>query len=263
MRFNLSCWATMFYSISIHRNVLKHHFQRKKSVCLPSRGQCWSAKWFSFSSPFGNSWDEEKKKKGRNTLGGGGGEQRGGQRCKWIYSSDHRRRENKQLQLKHFLLRWAGEGLRLQKSQTLWTSARSLCVSVSGTRRAGATAKLLQILLSPRIRQKALRHSSSSLSGDLFVLISPGMRDPQRSVWWKPRVKKKSSVVFLAHDFDKFGLCKIKFLMSSFCSKRIDGNFPRRKDGSDYNISRAAKLQNRGMKRGGKSLSFLNYLYPA
>lgn len=73
------------------------------------------------------------------------GKERGGQRCKWIYSSNHRHREHKQFQLKHFLLRWEAEGWRLQRGQTLWTSAWLLCFAVWDTASA-ATDKLSRFL---------------------------------------------------------------------------------------------------------------------
>ena len=114
------------YIIYIYRQTL----ERKRILLnLPSRGQCWSVNCPSFSSLFGNSWDKKEGERG----GGEGGDQR----CKWIYSSDHRHRENKQFQLKHFLLRWEGEGWRLQRGQTLWTSARLLCFTVWDTASAG------------------------------------------------------------------------------------------------------------------------------
>lgn len=111
--------------------------------------QLWSANTSFATYPLGDSVDlwivlpsahcletPETRKRGREREGErGGGE--GGQRCKWIYSSDHRHRENKQFQLKHFLLRWEGEGWRLQRGQTLWTSARLLCFTVWDTASAG------------------------------------------------------------------------------------------------------------------------------
>lgn len=192
----------MFYSINIPRNVSKLHFQKKKeeTVHLPSRGQCWSVKWLSFSSLFGNSWDKERKRKGRNTLEGRKGEKEERVRDvseSTVQTTDAEKTNSFSWSISHSDEREKARGSRKAKH---FEHLHAYCVSVSGTQRAGATAKLSDssepFAQIPRIRQKALQRSSSSLSGDLFVLISPGMRDPQISV----RVGGGGPVVFLAHD---------------------------------------------------------------
>lgn len=97
---------------------------------------------------------------------GGGGGGRGDQRCKWIHSSDHRLRENKQFQPKHFLLRWAlGAPAR--------PSTLNICTLIV-PRRLGRSERghsrpfnsLLKRI--PRIHQKAQRRTSSSEPTCLF-----------------------------------------------------------------------------------------------
>lgn len=70
----------------------------------------------------------------------------GGQRCKWIYSSNHRHRENKQFQLKHFLLRWEGEEARGSSAAKHFEHLHAYCVSLSGTQQAWQRTRFLRVL---------------------------------------------------------------------------------------------------------------------
>ena len=166
----------------------------------------------------GKKWgekDRERRKMRRRR-------RRGGQRCKWIYSSDHRHRENKQSQLKHFLFRWAGEGSRLQYGQTLWTSARLLCFTVWDTA-SMATAKLSRFLWA---LQKDPSHPSKKNMMHFIIraLSQPTCLFSSCLTWetlWEafdgsPEFRKKCCCIYcLRPDSEKFGLCKTNLKMSA------------------------------------------------
>lgn len=128
----------------------------------------------------------------------------GGQRCKWIYSSNHRHRENKQFQLKHFLLRWEGEEARGSSAAKHFEHLHAYCVSLSGTQQAWQRTRFLGVLWAlqreasnpAKKEKKKTDHNAFHhlcLSANLFILLLPD----KKRYWWEGTKSLKSEKNYL------------------------------------------------------------------